>query len=98
MKLLDHRIERKSNNIIHVYATCRDRFRKPAHLKVTFEECDTAGEQLVMSGDVMEYGHVINSLGEIAWAAGWRPAGLVQGLTSFLQTFKAKPMENNDKS
>jgi hypothetical protein len=45
----------------------------------------------------MEYGHVINSLGEIAWAAGWRPEGLMPALMSFMQTFKVKPPKADDE-
>lgn len=96
MKLHAHRLSRKGDKVT-LLAKCTNRFRRPAHLKITFDEIDERDEQVILSDDIAEASGIINALGEIAWSHGWRPAGLVQAVGGTILGYKLTQPVVEDK-
>ena len=65
------KVSRQGTNAV-VTGVFRDRWRKPAGLKIV--KCDPS--EPVVSGDVVESLGSLWAIAEVAWDAGWRPAGL----------------------
>ena len=63
---------------------------KPIQLKLTWAKLEAhmpAGP--IIEADTIEAKGALEGLAEIAWAGGWRPAGLTQHMADALRVFKA---------
>jgi hypothetical protein len=88
MKLIDTKTSRTGDRL-SVTATFRDRMRRPARVRVVYEPVpDGALPEPVIEGDAAEVSNTLGVLAEIAWANGWRPAGLGVMIDHMIKNFK----------
>lgn len=93
MKLVRHEVERVGNDRTTVKALWRNKFRRPASVKIVESSEETQFSSTLIEGDSAEVMRTLEGLAEIAWSAGWRPAGLGPTLGAVVQNFKLPKSE-----
>lgn len=90
MKLWNVQLKKKGTKTT-LLGTCRDKFKMPAKLTISLSPIEDAcgyQESQIMHGDSAVVMKTLSALAEIAWAAGWRPAGLEEALVSQVRSHK----------
>lgn len=93
MKLIRHEVERIGADRTTVKALWRDKFRRPASVKVVEATEEHQASSTLIDGDSAEVMRTMEGFAEIAWSMGWRPAGLGATLNAVVQNFKPPKAE-----
>jgi hypothetical protein len=90
MKLWNVQLKKRGTKTT-ILGTCRDKFKMPAKLTVSLSPIEEAcgySESTIMHGDSSMVMKTLCALAEIAWAAGWRPAGLEDSVVKLIRAHK----------
>ena len=83
MKTNTWKEDRKGNRTTKIVATWVDRMRRPGGVAILMSKVRPVLEHtLLIEGDVAEVNDTLNNIADIAWARGWRPAGLLSAIAS----------------
>ena len=89
MKLTSHKTTRTGDKVT-VEATWISRFKKPLQVTVA-PRVDAPGVVPLMEGDVLDVHGFLFGCAAIAWSLGWRPAGFLKAMSTWVADYKPSP-------
>ena len=89
MKLTSHKTTRQGDTVT-VEAKWISKFKKPISVLVS-TRANEPNMAPMISGDVLDVHGFLFGCASIAWSLGWRPAGFLKAMNTWVADYEPKP-------
>ncbi len=90
MKLTSHKTTRQGDTVT-VEAKWISKFKKPTYPQVYFGLTKHSNDPTMLTGDVLDVHGFLFGCAAIAWSLGWRPAGFLKAMNTWVADYQPKP-------